>query len=238
MSSLRRRRLTLVAAAVAVVVGLLAVYFVPFHLARGSSASGCRTLSVAARVPSVAMDDERGVAYLAYLDVTKQSPGRVPRGTIMLMDLNAAEPRVRAALVTEPPDFQPGAIGLYTPTPGPRRLFVVDHESAVQIFEQSASGAFERVKTVQDPQFANLAEIEPASAGTFYVLSRPQGWFGKWRASAMFYDGAKTAATTKAFRERSGVYVSDKTRMRLEVIERDDTTDLQLCPAPGVTPSS
>ena len=237
----------LVTAAIAVVAVLAAVYFVPFHTAGGSSASECRTLSVAARVAGVAMDQERGVAYLAYVDATGKSSGQVPRGTIMLMDLNVSEPRVRAALVTDPPDFQPGAVSLYAPGQGSRRLFVVDHESAVQIFEQSASGAFERAKTVEDPQFANLFEIAPAGPERFYALTRPHGWFGKWRGSVVFYDGAKVApvptqtkpvAVTQAAAEVSGAYVNDKARKRLQVLERDDATELQVCAVPAVTPSS
>jgi len=195
MSPLRNRRFVFVTAAVMVAV-LLAVYFVPFHRARGSSSSDCRTLSVAARVPSVAMDHERGVAYLSYIDVPKQPSGRAARGTIMLMDLNVAEPRVRAALVTDPPDFQPGALSIDAPEQGPRRLFVVDHENEALVFEQSPSGAFEQVKATRDAKSV--------------------------RASAL----------------GDGPNLNRKVRKTLEVIERDDTTDLQVCPAPAVTPSS
>src|SRR5262245_5298729 len=107
MSSPRKRPFVLVAAAVAVVALGLFDYFT-FHRAGGarwSSGPDCRALSVDARVPAVAMDNERGLAYLSYLDLAKQPSARAARGTIMLMDLNAAEPRVRAALVTDPPDF-------------------------------------------------------------------------------------------------------------------------------------
>jgi len=206
MSAPRRNRFVLVTAAAAVVV-LLVIYFVPFQRASGSGASECRTLSVAASVPSVAMDQERGIAYLAYLDVAKRSSGRAPRGTIMLMDLNTAEPRVRAALVTEPPDFQPVALSLWAPQHGPRRLFVADHgagaQSAVQIFEQSPSGAFELVKTVRDVLLVNPNAIVPVGPEKFYarndpsagsVLNRIRSWFGVSRSSVTFYDGAK--ATT------------------------------------------
>jgi hypothetical protein len=165
MSSPRTQRFVLVTAAVAAAAVLLVVYFVPFHRARGSSASDCRTLSVAAHVPSVAMDNERGVAYLAYVDVTKPSSSRVPRGTIMLMDLNVAEPRVRAALVTDPPDFQPEALNLEVADHSPRRLFVIDRQKVVQVFEQSPSGAFERVKTAHDPQSTN--ETFPVGGGPY-----------------------------------------------------------------------
>jgi len=236
MSSLLQRRLVLATAAVVAV--LLAVYFLPFRHAGGSSASECRTLPVAARIAGVAMDQERGVAYLAYLDATKPSSGKAQRGTIMLMDLNVAEPRVRAALVTEPPDFQPLAVSLYAPKQGPRRLFVIDHESVVQIFEQSPSGAFERVKSVQDPQFANLVELVPTGAESFYLLSRPHGWFGKWQAASMFYDGTKSAPATQTFPQKSGAYANEKARKSLEVLERDAGTDLQVCRAGAVTPSS
>jgi hypothetical protein len=240
MSSLSRTRLVLVIAAIGVVVALALVYFVPFQRA-GSSASECRALPVAARIAHVAMDQERGVAYLAYVDVPKSASARAPRGTVMLMDLNVAEPRVRAALVTDPPDFLPTALTLYAPAQGPRRLFVIDRESAVQIFEQLPSGAFERVKTVQDEQFADLAEIAATGPESFYVRIRPHGWFGASRSSVLLYDGKKTSAAPADALETAatdGAYINTKAHKRLEVLERDDATDLQLCPAAAATPSS
>ena len=187
------------------------------------------------------MDQERGVAYLAYIDVAKRSPGRAPRGTVMLMDLNVAEPHVRAALITDPPDFLPTALSLYAPVQGPRRLFVIDRESAVQIFEQSPSGVFEHVKTVRDERFADLAEIAPAGPESFYVRIRPHGLFGGSRSSVLFHDGAKTsAASDDAIKatQADRAYANAKAGKRLEILERDDGTDLQLCPMSGVTPSS
>lgn len=241
MSSPSRSRFVLVVTAVAVVVVAGVVYFAPFHRTDGSSASECRALPVAAHVPSVAMDQQRGVAYLAYVDAAKRSAGRAPRGTIMLMDLNVAEPSVRAALITDPPDFLPTALSLYTTAQGPRRLFVIDRETAVQIFAQSPSGAFELVKTIRDEQFVDLAEIAPVGAESFYVRIRPHGLFGGSRSSVLFYDGAKTSAASADAMKTTpadGVYVNEKAQKRLQILERDEGSDLQLCPAGSVTPSS
>ena len=81
-----------------------------------------------------------GVAYLAYLDREPNAEGKRATGTIMLVDLNAAEPRVRAALATDPPDFRPCV------EPGDcagRRATVVRgrcRRFRRSVFEQSATG--------------------------------------------------------------------------------------------------
>src|SRR5262245_25744089 len=205
MSSLPRNRFLLVAGAVAVALVLAAVYWLPMKRGGRPLGAECRAVPVAAHIPSVAMDQQRGVAYLAYLDASKRASGRAPRGTVMLMDLNVAEPSVRAALITDPPDFQPIALSLYAPAQGARRLFVIDKgagaESVVQIFEQSPSGAFERVKTVRDPKFGDANRITANGPESFAVSTRSRGLFQA--------------------RGDDDVYVNEKARKRLEVLEQD-----------------
>ena len=89
-------------------------------------AGTCRALPLEAGAGDISIDRERGIAYVAYLNRTPTAEGKAPTGTVMLVDLNAREPRVRAALLTEPPDFRPTALSLYVPAQGARRLFVVD----------------------------------------------------------------------------------------------------------------
>jgi arylesterase / paraoxonase len=109
-------------------------------------AGDCRTLQATAAVDDIALDEERGVAYLTYLDRRKNDEGKRPTGTIMLVDLNAKEPRIRAALITDPPDFRPVALNLDVATDGVRRLYAVDDNGARYVFEQSTSGTFALTK--------------------------------------------------------------------------------------------
>jgi hypothetical protein len=111
-------------------------------------AGHCRTLQAPAGVEDIALDDARGVAYLTYLDRKESDDGRRPTGTIMLVDLNAKEPRVRAALTSDPPEFRPVALNLDVATDGARRLYVATDNGSMYEFEQSSSGTFTLVKTL------------------------------------------------------------------------------------------
>src|SRR5262249_22129974 len=140
----------------------------------------CRTLPTEAGTGDIAVDNARGVAYLAYLDRVPNADGKLPRGTVMLMDLNASEPRIRAALLSDPPDFRPGALSLYAAAEGAKRLFVVDAGvalTAIQIFEQSASGAFALVKAIHDQRLLNPSSLAAVGPEQFYVTVDPS-WQG------------------------------------------------------------
>jgi hypothetical protein len=195
------------------VAALFALFVYP-GLLRGVEShftGACRALPTAAGVGDISIDNARDVAYMAYLDRTPTA-GKAPRGTVMLVDLNAPEPRVRAALVTDPPDFRPVALSLQTSAQGVRRLFVVDSSTspaAIQIFEQSTSGGFAHVKTVRDPLLVNTTAIVAVGPEQFYattdaawldpsVTSRLlRAWrllFPLSRSTVVFYDGQRMSA--------------------------------------------
>src|SRR5262245_52788476 len=117
----------------------------------------CRTLPLAASAEDIRVDATRGIAYLSYLDRANRS--REIHGTVMLMDLHLADPRIRAALSSDPPGLSPLGMSLYTTSGGPARLFVIDRRRkpphAVHIFEQTPNGAFTLAATVQSALFAN-----------------------------------------------------------------------------------
>ena len=117
-------------------------------------AGDCRALQATAGVDDIALDDTRGVAYLTYLDRKESEDGKRPTGTIMLVDLNAKEPRVRAALTSDPPEFRPVALNLDVAPDGMRRLYVADDNGSMYEFEQSASGTFALVKKADEHKLA------------------------------------------------------------------------------------
>jgi hypothetical protein len=225
-----------------------------------SSRDTCRDVPASAYIPDVTIDEGRGVAYLAYLDVSKRATGRAPRGTVMLTELNVTEPHVRAALVTDPPDFQPVALSLYAPAQGARRLLVIDRgtgaQSTVRIFQQSPSGAFELVKSVQDARLTNPVVIEATGPDQFYARNDVEtaalgSWlrrtFGLSRTEVVYYDGtqmkampgdAKQAALPPRGQENRRVYASEKIRKRVEVTELDSgNSSVRLCAANALTTS-
>src|SRR5262249_27512131 len=139
-------------------------------------AGTCRALPTAAGAGDISVDNARGIAYVAYLDRTQDAHGKLARGTVMLVDLNVAEPRVRAALLSDPPDLRPIALSLYVPAQGARRLFVIDAGAAgatIQIFEQLTSGDFRLVKSVSDALLLNPTAIVAVGPEQFYAAIDP-----------------------------------------------------------------
>jgi hypothetical protein len=158
----------------------------------------CRAIATAAGVGDISVDQARGIAYLAYLDRAPDAQGKQPVGTIMLVDLNAKEPRVRAALNSDPPDFRPQALSLYAPAQGARRLFVVDAgkgSTSIQVLEQSTTGAFSLVKLVRDSRLVNPSAIVAAGPDQFYVLN-PSAWWQLGAPSVAYYDGQRMTSVT------------------------------------------
>ncbi len=257
-----RTRLTIGIAVLAVVAIVLWVRPALFRSRPPALLETCGDVPVSAYVPDVAIDEGRGIAYLAYLDVSKRASGRSPRGTVMLTDLNLLEPHVRAALVTDPLDFQPVALSLYAPVQGARRLLVVDRgtgaHSSVRIFEQSPSGAFELVKTVQDALLTNPVVIEATGPDQFYARNDMEtaglgSWlrrmFGHSRTAVVHYDGRRmkampadarqAAPPAKGYEDRR-LYVSQKLRKHLEVMDLDSglgNSWVLLCEAEPLNPS-
>lgn len=185
--------------AIGVVALAVAALFVYRNLTSGPRLDGtCRTIPTAAGVGDISVDTARGIAYLAYLDRTQDAEGKRPVGTVMLVDLNAQEPRVRAALNSDPPDFRPLALSLYAPAQGARRLFVVDagkEAFSIQVFEQSSTGAFSLVKLVRDSRLVNPTALVAAGPDQFYVVMQPAWWqFGT--PPVAYYDGQRMTSVT------------------------------------------
>jgi hypothetical protein len=181
---------------------LIAALFVYRSVANRSAsydAGSCRAIATAAGVGDISIDAARGIAYLAYLDRTPNAEGKEPTGTIMLVDLNAKEPRVRAALASDPTSFRPLALSVYAPPEGARRLFVVDGGRgtlAIQVFEQSSTGAFTLVQTLHDSRLTNPSAIVASGPDQFYVVSKGPWWrFGA--KSVAYFDGQSLRPATE-----------------------------------------
>ncbi len=198
----------------------------------------CRELPVAGSTEDVRLD-ERGVAYLS-----TQDRGSQGRGTIMLVDLNAAAPRPRAALA-DSAELYPLGLSLYTSTEGVRRLFAIDRrpdgKHRVAIFEQTATGAFALVESVPGGSFLSSPNaIVAVGPRQFYVVNDfgarstyarlLELVFSRPRAYVTYFDGIGKRIVADGLRIGVGMtasadgkylYVSEFRARRIRVFERD-----------------
>jgi arylesterase/paraoxonase len=234
-------------------VVLFVMYVYPGFLAPVPSHfdGACRAIAMDAGAEDLRIDPVTGLAYLSYFENARPGPRRMGTGTVMLMDLNAAQPRVRAALATEPPHFAPSGLSLYVPASGPKRLFVVNRAElgthSVEIFDQSATGAFTPVQTLRDRLFWSPTAIVAVGPKQFYVVNdagfKDQDEFdarryvvGKLRGSrgtVVYYDGEHSQIVAEGLGMPTGValspdgralYVAESSERQLQVFDRDTTT--------------
>ncbi len=208
----------------------------------------CTTLPMAASAEDIQIDRAHGVAYLSYLDRRGQIEGQPVRGTVMLIDLNAPEPRPRPALTIDPPDFRPHGMSLYRAGDGAMRLFVISHSPVasggvrqeVHIFEQTPTGAFALARTVQDPLLKKPNAIVAVSMNQFYVANdsgADGGWqrmqemlFRRGLSTLAYFDGTRMRAVDTGIKSASGIaaspdgshiYVSETNGKRIRVYSRN-----------------
>ncbi len=198
----------------------------------------CRELPVEGSTEDVRLD-ERGIAYVSTQDRANRG-----RGTIMLVDLNTAAPRPRAALA-DSRELHPLGLSLYTSPQGVRRLFVIDRRpdgnSSVAIFEQTVTGAFALVESVPGGSFLSSPNaIVAVGPRQFYVIndfgSRSASarlWellFSRPRAYLTYFDGIGKRIVADRLRMGVGLtaspdgkrlYVSEFRARRIRVFERD-----------------
>jgi arylesterase/paraoxonase len=167
-------------------------------------------------------------------------------GTVMLIDLNAPEPRPRPALMADPPDFRPHGMSLYRAGDGTMRLFVISHSPViggsvrqeVQIFEQSATGAFSLVRTVRDPLIRKPNAIVAVGMDQFYLANdsgADNGWervqemaFRRGLSTLAYFDGTKMRAADTS-PDGTRIYVSETTGKRVRIYSRNAASgDLSL----------
>lgn len=141
----------------------------------------CRDLPVDGGVDDIQLNP-RGVAYLSTDE------------TVMLVDLNAAQPRPRAALAVEPADFRPHGIALFE-----NRLFAIDRHadgvSQILVFEPTVTGAFTPAgKPIRDASISAPDAVRATGPHQFYVANEaPTFWGDK---TVVYYDGTTVSPVT------------------------------------------
>lgn len=207
-------------------------------------AGSCQVIALGGSARDLRVDRERGIAYL--------SIGGAGTGTVMLLDLNLANPAPRAAMSYDPPSFRPDGISLLQQPRQPARLFAVsDIEGgvpAVEISERDAGGAFIPRQTVRDPAIDRPSQVAAVGPGQFYALNHrpPQGVWRRqmlllWPAgddSIAYHDGTKATVMVRGLAWASGMalspdqshlYVAEMLTRSLRVYRRDaDSAQLVL----------
>jgi hypothetical protein len=177
----RKTRLIAWATAVIVTAAALVLYRGAWPQAEPHYDGACRDLPLEGGVDDIQLNP-RGVAYLS------------TDTTVMLVDLNTAEPRPRAALAVEPADFRPQGIALFE-----NRLFAIDrHEDGVSqilIFEPTVTGAFAAAgKPVRDSLLATPDAVRATGPHQFYVANEATKFWGN--ETVVYYDGTKMHPVT------------------------------------------
>jgi arylesterase / paraoxonase len=174
----------------------------------------CRTLPLSASAEDLRIDPSTGLVYLTYYDrVEEGHANRARQGSVMLLDLNAAEPRVRAALTAEFPGLSPSGLSLYSPANGPKRLFVMSFESgrgrhSIEIFEQTATGTFTHVESIQDELVWSPVSIVAVGPRQFYFTNDGRRPGRRKGGGLVYFDGEKMKQMAPRIDDALGVAVS------------------------------
>jgi arylesterase / paraoxonase len=235
---------------------LFAMYVYPGFLTPIAShfSGNCSPVALGASAEDLRVDPLTGVAYLSYYDRFGGYPDASARhqaGTIMLMDLNTAEPRPRAALATELEGFSPQGISLFQVGNAPKRLFAVSRKTldrhSIEIFEQSTTGAFVPLETIRDRALWAPNGIVAVGARQFYVTNdsgfkdrdaddpsrRVERRLRNNRSNILYYDGTSLRLVADDLDMANGIavspdgktlYVAEATGRRLTLFDRDLTT--------------
>jgi len=87
----------------------------------------------------IQVDRDRGIAYLSFLDRDKVYRGGGENGSIVLLDLNLADPAPRAVMSFDPANFRPHGLSLLKREGQPARLFAVSGLRIQQLRDHSCA---------------------------------------------------------------------------------------------------
>ncbi len=203
----------------------------------------CTTVALGGSSEDIAIDRQRGIAYLSLLDRDGLRRGEQVLGTVMLLDLNRADPAPRAAMAFDPQGFRPQGLSLLTSSQ-PARLFAISHRpdgsQAVEIAEEGSSGGFFPKESIRSEAFAHPNAIVATGARQFYLtndtanaspwaLAR-QALFRSGRSTLVYFDGEQAhveaadldyPAGLAVSPDASRLYVAETLARRLRVYRRD-----------------
>lgn len=226
-----------------------------FRSVQSSFAGRCRAIALGGSSAYMQLDRERGLAYLSFLDRDTLARGGAVNGTVMLLDLNLADPTPRAAMTFDPGNFRPQALSLLKRGAAPAKLFAIsqhpDGSHAVEIAEQGSSGGFFPREAIRDPAFVDPGAIAATGAREFYLanVGKDSGVWRSGSATLIHYDGARARIEVTDLAGVGGIalspdasrlYVAETFAKALRIYRRnpadgalalEETVDLDTAPA-------
>jgi arylesterase/paraoxonase len=196
-----------------------------FHAFNPGFAGTCAAVSIAGSSEDIQVDTQRGLAYLSVLDRASLARHEPVDGTVMLLDLNLAEPAPRAAMAYDPPGFRPHGLSIFTRSGAPARLFAISHRPdgshAVEIAEQDANGAFVPKESISDAAFVSPNAVAGAGPRQFYVANDRSAQTGiadlllrRADSTLVYHDGNQTRIAVRGLKFTAGLALSpDGTRL-------------------------
>ncbi|MCE9648790.1 MAG: SMP-30/gluconolactonase/LRE family protein [Parvibaculum sp.] len=252
MSPVLRRTLI----AVAILAGIVSVLGWRFLAAAGyftsikqEVAAQCTAIPSPPGPEDIQIDRARGLAFVAASDRRAIMAGETAaRGGIYAIDLTAPSDQwsLHPVTATEPADFHPHGIGLYS-AEGVRRLFAVNHRASgkqtIEIFDIAADGMLTHFKTVEDPLFISPNDVVAVGPEAFYITN-DHGTANKTMAmiddllllrksNIVYYDGksARVAGDRLAFAnginvsaDGKSLYATEFFGLALHIYTRDPAT--------------
>ena len=220
---------------------------------RQEIAADCRAIPAVPGPEDIAIDHERGFAYVSAYDrraVMSGTPGtEAVRGGIYLIDLNASEAdwTLRPVTAPEPQDFRPHGISLHVGADGTRRLFAVSHPAAgpetVEIFDVAEDGSLAHVRSVTSDTFISLNDVAAVGPESFYATNDHGSRSGFTNtvtdflllrnSTVVYFDGAEAEPVADTILYANGintspdgqtVYVASALGMSLYIYDRDAET--------------
>lgn len=214
-------------------------------------AGDCTALPLAGSSEDIAIDRERGIAYLSVMDRMAKVRGENVQGTVMRVDLRQRPFTAVSALDSAPPELRPHGMSLYIGPDGARRLFVINHGAdrkvdpeAVELFEEVSPGEFTHIETFRHPLLHSPNDLVAVGPRQFYVANdQPLGGglaaalqqLGIGASPLTWFDGAQMSYALTDIASGGGIntsadyrtlYVAETAGQRLRVLDRADAGHL------------
>jgi len=176
-----------------VLIGITVVISV-FYLARGGAfktieshyAGECTPFPLDGSAEDIAIDRERGFAYLSQLDRLASVQGRPPSPG-MVMKLNLETMELSAALATTTDHMSPHGLSLYISPAGERTLFMINHPAdrkngteTINRYSETAPGVFSLAAVLNHPGVISPNDLAAVGPKQVYVVN-DKGAEGPWQ---------------------------------------------------------
>ncbi len=209
----------------------------------------CEPFALEGSAEDIAIDHERGVAWLSMMDRKALVRGEDVTGTIMRLDLNQKPFALAAGLESAPQPFRPHGLSLYIDDDGRRHLFAINHPKQrdieperVELFREDEAGRLVHVETFTDPLFSSPNDLAAVGPRQFYIANdktsggtlasvlqqigiggSPLTWFDGTRARVVSNDIASGGGINVSA-DGGTLYVAETSGQRIRVLRRDPAT--------------